>query len=82
MNDIHFWVRDLSRYTPAHVVARWHRKQAALMCGNEPTRGGHVITRTQAIQQQVHVCIGCARVLGGKHADVETLYTSHLGGSR
>lgn len=82
MTEIRFWTRDLVPHAAAHILTRWADQQAVLMCGNWARRGGEVITWAEAEQLQLHVCVGCSRVFGGKRADVQTLYASHLGGSR
>lgn len=61
-----FWVRSRSAHTPAHIIARWSGRQATFLCGNEPERGGHAITRGEAIRLQTHVCRGCTRTLTGE----------------
>lgn len=65
MSEMRFWVRNRLRHVAAHVVARWDQRQAALMCGEEPSPGGEVITFDEARQLQAHVCIGCARRVNG-----------------
>lgn len=58
-----FWVRHRDMHTAAHIIAAWSSRRPVFRCGNTADPGGRAISRAEAQRLQVHVCVGCARLI-------------------